>query len=66
MGEGYVSGPLSDTLRVRIAGSTTQFGAWQQGYYLNDQKNGASNQGAARLLMDWTPTDFCLGAFMDV
>lgn len=55
--EGYVSGPLSDTLRARVAASTTQFGAWQRGYYLNRQKNGDQNKGAARLLLDWTPTD---------
>lgn len=55
--EGYVSGPLSDTLRARIAASTTQFGAWQKGYYLNDNKNGDQNKGAARLLLDWTPTE---------
>lgn len=57
MASGFVSGPISDTLRARIAGSTTQFGAWQKGYYLSDRKNGDQNKGAARLLLDWTPTD---------
>lgn len=57
--EGYVSGPLSDTLRARLAASTTQFGAWQRGYYLTspDIKNGDQNKGAVRLLLDWRPTD---------
>ena len=57
--EGFVSGPLSDTLRARVAGSTTQFGAWQRGYYLtdNDLKNGDQKKGAVRLLLDWTPTE---------
>jgi len=57
IGSGFVSGPLSDTLRARLAASTTQFGAWQKGYYLNNRKNGDQNKGAARLLLDWTPTD---------
>jgi outer membrane receptor protein involved in Fe transport len=53
--QGFVSGPLSDTLRARLAASTTQFGAWQKGYYLNHNKNGAQDKGAIRLLLDWTP-----------
>ena len=53
---GYVSGPLSDTLRARVAGTTTQFGEWQRGYYLNDRKNGDANVASGRLLLDWTPT----------
>lgn len=55
--EGFVSGPLSDTLRARVAAQTTQFGGWQRGYFLNDQKNGDQNKVAGRLLLDWTPTD---------
>ena len=55
--EAYVSGPLSDTLRARVAAQTTQFGGWQRGYFLNDQKNGDQNKLAGRLLLDWTPTD---------
>ncbi|AMK18305.1 TonB-dependent receptor [Sphingobium herbicidovorans] len=54
---GYISGPITDTLRARVAASTTQFGAWQKGYYLSDQKNGDQNLGAARLLLEWTPDD---------
>jgi len=55
--EAYVSGPLSDTLRARVAAQTTQFGGWQRGYFLNDEKNGDQNKVAGRLLLDWTPTD---------
>jgi iron complex outermembrane recepter protein len=55
--EGYISGPLTDVLRARFAITTTQFGDWQHGYYLNDQKNGSQNKMGARLLLDWTPTD---------
>jgi len=50
--EGFVSGPLSDTLRVRLSGQTTQFGTWQYSRY-NSEKNGDQNKGAARLLVDW-------------
>ena len=55
--EGYVSGPLSSTLRARLALSTDQFGAWQKCYFGCDKKNGEADRGAARLLFDWTPTD---------
>ena len=55
--EGYVSGPLTETLRARLAVTTTQFGAWQKGYYLNDQENGSQNKAAGRLLLDWTPLE---------
>jgi iron complex outermembrane receptor protein len=55
---GFVSGPITDTLRVRLAATTTQLGAWQKGYYLAPtEKNGDQNKAAARLLLDWTPTD---------
>jgi len=55
--EGFVSGPLSDTFRARFAATTTQFGAWQRGYYLSNNENGDQNKAAARVLLDWTPTD---------
>jgi iron complex outermembrane recepter protein len=55
--DGYVSGPLTDTLRARFAASTDQWGAWQECYYGCDTKNGSANRGAARLLLDWTPTE---------
>ena len=55
--DGYVSGPLSDTLRARLAATTTQFGAWQKCYFGCTRKNGDANKGAARLLVAWTPTE---------
>jgi outer membrane receptor protein involved in Fe transport len=54
---GYVSGPLGHSVDARLAISTDQFGAWQHGYYLNDSENGTANRGAARLLLDWSPSD---------
>jgi outer membrane receptor protein involved in Fe transport len=57
-GEGFVSGPLTDTLQARLAVSTTQGGNWQHTYtpgpYL---ESGAAKKGAERLLLDWQPTD---------
>lgn len=55
--EGYVSGPVTDTLSARLAANTTQFGAWQRSYHLGQGKNGDQNRGAARLLLDWRPSD---------
>ena len=51
---GFISGPVSDTMRVRLAATTTEGGAWQHGYYLApDQRNGDQEKGAARLLVEW-------------
>ncbi|WP_313800908.1 TonB-dependent receptor [Sphingobium sp.] len=52
--DGYVSGPLSSNLRVRLAASTEQGGAWQTSI-TRGEKNGARDRSAARLLLDWTP-----------
>ena len=55
--ESHIGGGLTSTLNARLAVSTTQFGAWQKPYHLGTQKNGDQNKAAARLLLDWTPTD---------
>ena len=39
-GEGYISGPLSDTLKARLALKTVQSGDWQRSYMHHDA-NGA-------------------------
>lgn len=54
---GFISGPLSSTLRARVAVSTTQGGAWQRSYHIGDRTNGDQNKAAGRILLDWTPTD---------
>jgi outer membrane receptor protein involved in Fe transport len=54
---GYISGPLDDKLGARFAATTTQMGAWQKGYYLNDGKNGDQNEFSARGILDWKPLD---------
>jgi len=55
-GSGFVNGPLSDTLNARLAVKAAQGGEWQKsithGGELGDQ-----DLFAARLLLDWTPTD---------
>lgn len=56
-GEAYVSGPLSDTLRARLAVRTEQGGAWQVSQTRPNDRLGDSNKLFGRLLSDWTPTD---------
>lgn len=51
----FVTGPLSETLKVRLAAKTVQGGDWQKSY-TRDDKLGESNSIAGRLLVDWEPT----------
>jgi len=53
---GYVSGPLSDTVRARVAFKGAQSGDWQYSYTRND-KIGAKDNLAARLLIDWDASE---------
>ena len=56
--EGYVSGPLAGQLRGRLSFVTDQMGPWQQTYNApTPAKNGSVSKWAARLLLDWTPTE---------
>jgi iron complex outermembrane recepter protein len=56
--EGYVSGPLADTLKARLSFVSEQRGPWQQTYNApTPAKNGSVAKWGARLLLDWTPTD---------
>jgi outer membrane receptor protein involved in Fe transport len=55
-GQGYISGPLTDTLKFRLAVATTDGGAWQRSY-TRDAKLGQKDKAQARLLLDWTPTE---------
>jgi outer membrane receptor protein involved in Fe transport len=52
----YVSGPMSDTLRGRVALKVTEGDEWQQDYVRND-KLGKRDKVAARGLLEWTPSD---------
>ncbi|WP_311270157.1 TonB-dependent receptor domain-containing protein [Sphingobium sp. WCS2017Hpa-17] len=53
---GFMSGPITDTLRARFAFSTDQGGAWQQSTTRNEDL-GDRNVKIGRLLLDWTPSD---------
>lgn len=56
--EAYVSGPLTDTLKGRLAGKVVQGGAWQQSITRPGDKLGNQNVMAVRGSLDWqaTPT----------
>jgi iron complex outermembrane receptor protein len=54
VGEGFVSGPLSDTLSARFAVKGTHGGDWQRSY-TRDDSHGRSRQIAGRFLLNWEP-----------
>jgi iron complex outermembrane recepter protein len=54
--QGFINGPVTDTLNARFAFRAIEGGAWQKSY-TRDDKNGRSNQIEGRLLLDWHPTD---------
>jgi iron complex outermembrane receptor protein len=55
-GEGFVSGPISDTLKGRLSAVTEQGGAWQRNR-VTGEKLGDADRSAVRGQLDWTPTD---------
>jgi iron complex outermembrane receptor protein len=56
--EGFASGPLTDTLKARIAVSSTQGGAWQRTYTAGPElENGTADKGAERLIVEWEPQE---------
>ena len=54
---GFVGGPLSKTLGVRLAARTEQGGAWQESLTRPGDKLGDRDFTTGRLLLDWNPTD---------
>ena len=61
---GFLSGPITDTLRARIAFRSVQGDGWQKRYGVVPFGNGPGsntlgkqNRLSGRLLLDWTPTD---------
>jgi iron complex outermembrane recepter protein len=54
--QGFLSGPINDTLNGRIAFRTIQGGDWQHSYTRNDH-SGQQNQSDMRILLDWKPID---------
>ena len=53
---GYISGPITDTLRARIAVKAVKSDEWQKSY-TRDDKLGKRDNVAGRFLLDWEPTD---------
>lgn len=56
IGNAYISGPLSDTLRARVAVRGARSGPWQKSYSRDDE-NGRTRELAGRFLLDWKPSD---------
>jgi outer membrane receptor protein involved in Fe transport len=52
---GYISGPLSDTVGVRLAGQYGYGGPWQKSF-TRDAELGRRNYINGRLLVDWEPS----------
>ena len=54
--QGFVSGPITDTLKGRMALNTVQGGAWQKSY-TRDDKQGDQDQLQGRLILEWSPSE---------
>jgi len=54
---GFVSGPISDTLSMRLAFDAEHRDAWQYNFLDPSQKNGTNNYAAARLITSWQASD---------
>ena len=52
----YVSGPVTDTLSVRLSGRWLDGGAWQKSYTRNDTL-GRQHQLYGRFIADWRPVE---------
>lgn len=55
-GEAYVSGPVTSSLKARLAVSGAQGGAWQRSI-TRRERLGEVSRAAARLQLDWRATD---------
>lgn len=55
-GEAYISGPVSDTMQVRLSGATTISGPWQYNYNRNDSL-GRQDILKGRFQLAWQPTE---------
>ena len=54
--EGYVSGPLTDTLKARLAASTQQGGGWQHNRDTGEEL-GDADRGGVRGMLEFEPND---------
>lgn len=55
--ESYLSGPLSDTLRGRVAVKLSRGDDWQYSMSRPDEGNGKRRLLVGRVLLDWEPSD---------
>ncbi len=55
--DGYLSGPISDTVGARLAIKTEQGGAWQRSLTRPGDTIGSSRFTTARFLLDFRPSD---------
>ena len=67
--QGFVSGPVTDTLGLRLALHTVQSGPWQESY-TRDASSGNQNLTNGRLIAEWAPNaklkvDLTLSGFID-
>ena len=53
--QAYVSGPIAETLKARIAGQIVRSNDWQKSYTRSDTLGG-QDKLIGRLLLEWTPT----------
>lgn len=53
---GFVSGPITDTLRARVAAKITNGDEWQKSY-TRDAKLGKKDEMAVRMILDWDATE---------
>ena len=54
--QGYVSGPLTETLKARVAVRRQSMSDWQKGYTV-PLTSGQRNLTIGRILLDWEPSD---------
>ena len=54
---GFISGPITDTLRARLAVKSVEGGAWQYSYSRPHDELGNRRMLEGRLSIDWTPND---------
>ena len=55
--ESYISGPLSDTLAIRVSERTETADGWQHSNSRPGDSNGAVNNQMGRILLDFDPSD---------
>lgn len=56
-GNAYISGPMTDTLRGRIAVNGVNSDGWQVSTSRPHDRNGRTSYVAGRMIVDWDPTD---------